>query len=177
MNITGGFLKSRRIISPKGANVRPTLSKTRESMFNVLANLIDFKNSYFLDVFAGSGIMGFEAFSRGFSQVHFIEKDRKTFNLLKDNSKMLNISAEFYFGDALRVLKNIKKSYDAIYVDPPYFAGLYSDVIFLLNEQKLLKNNGVLILEHPENLKIDTKCFKIIKQKKYSDKILTFLSN
>ncbi len=74
MQITGGYLKSRKIISPKGSNVRPTLSKTRESLFNVLANLIDFDGSAFLDIFAGSGIIGFEAASRGFASVDFLEK-------------------------------------------------------------------------------------------------------
>ena len=175
MNITGGILKSRKIISPKGANVRPTLSKTRESLFNVLSNLIEFDGAVFFDVFAGSGIMGFEAFSRGFAQVDFVEKDRKTFNLLKENAKNLQINAGFYFGDALKVLKNTKKSYDVIYVDPPYALGLYDDVIRIISENKLLKTGGILVLEHPENLEIDTKGFEAIKQKKYSDKLLTFL--
>lgn len=176
MNITGGYLKSRKIISPKGSNVRPTLSKTRESLFNVLSNLIDFDGASFLDVFAGSGIIGFEAVSRGFSDTAFIEKDRKTFNLLKENAKSLNIAPELFCGDALKVLKKSKKSYDVIYVDPPYASGIYDEVVQLIKENGLLYDSGILILEHPENLEINIGGFEIIKLKKYSDKVLTFLS-
>lgn len=176
MQITGGYLKSRKIISPKGSNVRPTLSKTRESLFNVLANLIDFDGSAFLDVFAGSGIMGFEAASRGFDSVDFIEKDRKTFALLKENAKILGVSAGIFCGDALKLLKTISKTYEVIYVDPPYAMGLYDGVVRIIKEENLLKSGGILVLEHPQSLKIDFNGFEIIKQKKYSDKILTFLN-
>lgn len=176
MQITGGYLKSRKIISPKGSNVRPTLSKTRESLFNVLANLIDFDGSAFLDIFAGSGIIGFEAASRGFASVDFLEKDRKTFALLKENAKILGISAGIFYGDALKLLKTVSKSYDVIYVDPPYAMGLYDDVVRVINEKNILNKGGILVLEHPQVLKIDFNDFEINKQKKYSDKILTFLN-
>ena len=175
MNITGGCLKSRKIISPKGKNVRPTLAKTRESLFNVLSNLMSFEGKTFLDVFAGSGIIGFEAVSRGFQQAVFIENDRKTFNLLKENAKTLGIDAEFYFGSSQKIIKSLEKTFDAIFLDPPYSMGLYDDVICIIKEKKLLNNGGILILEHPEGLKINTDGFEIIKQKKYSDKMLTFL--
>ena len=82
MQITGGYLKSRKIISPKGTNVRPTLSQIRESIFSILFSLIDFKDKTFLDAFAGSGIMGFEAVSRGFKKAVFIVKNKKTFFFL-----------------------------------------------------------------------------------------------
>ena len=64
MNITGGIYKGRKIIAPDENITRPTLSKTRESVFNVLYSLIDFEEKVFLDMFAGSGIMGLEALSR-----------------------------------------------------------------------------------------------------------------
>ena len=177
MNITGGYLKSRKIISPKGENVRPTLSKTRESLFNVLSNLIIFEESAFLDVFAGSGIIGFEAASRGFRSVDFIEKDRKTFNLLKENARILGINAEFHFGFAEKVLKTLDKAFDVIYLDPPYALGLYDSVIKTIRAKNALNSGGILVLEHPESVEICTDGFEILKQKKYSDKMLTFCKN
>lgn len=174
MNITGGYLKSRKIISPKGENVRPTLSKTRESVFNVLMNLIDFEGASFLDVFAGSGIMGIEALSRGFEHAVFIERDRKTYALLKENFKTLNLSPEIIFGDSLKVLKKLEKSFDVIYLDPPYQMGLYNETINVINEKKLLNENGILILEHLSGEEIELHDFEIIKQKVYSDKTVTF---
>ena len=175
MQITGGYLKSRKIDSPKGANVRPTLSQVRESIFSMLLSLIDFEDKTFLDAFAGSGIMGFEALSRGFGNATFIEKDKKTFFQLKDNAKKLGLEPEFYIGDTLKVLKKLAKYFDVIYVDPPYQSGLYDDVLRVINQQKLLNEAGVVILEHPKNLNINTKGYEIIKQKTYADKTVTFL--
>ena len=108
MQITGGCLKSRKIVSPKGANVRPTLSQIRESIFSTLYSLMEFEEKNFLDAFAGSGIMGFEAASRGFKNVTFIEKDKKTFYQIKSNAQNLGIEADFFAGDTLKILKKIE---------------------------------------------------------------------
>ena len=105
MQITGGYLKSRKINSPKGTNVRPTLSQIRESVFSILKSLMDFEGALFLDAFAGSGIMGFEAISRGFENTVFIEKDRKTFFLLKENAVKLELNPIFYSGDTKKILE------------------------------------------------------------------------
>lgn len=178
MKITGGFLRSRSIESPSGDNVRPTLSQVRESIFSSLFSLIDFEGKTFLDVFAGSGIMGFEAISRGFSSACFLEKDKKTFLLLKKNASklsLLNEQVDFYFGDSTKVLKTFGKTFDVIYVDPPYQSGLYEKVVDIIFEKQLLKDDGVLVLEHPKNLELDFEKFNLIKQKTYADKTITFL--
>ena len=123
MQITGGYLKSRKILSPRTSNVRPTLSQVRESIFSVLFSMMDFEGKKFLDAFAGSGIMGFEALSRGFGSISFIEKDKKTYFLLKDNAKKLDIEAQFFFGDTTKVLNGCNQCFDVIYIDPPIKAG------------------------------------------------------
>lgn len=176
MHITGGFLKSRKIESPKGSNVRPTLSQVRESVFSTLFSITDFEDKSFLDAFAGSGIMGFEAISRGFKSCSFFEKDKKTFFLLKTNAQKLNVQAEFYLGDTAKLLKKAEQSFDIIYVDPPYQSGLYDEIVSIIKEKKLLNPNGILILEYPKDLNIQHQSFNIIKTKIYSDKAITFLS-
>lgn len=179
MQITGGSLKSRKIDSPKGSNVRPTLSQVRESIFSVLFSLIDFNEKIFLDVFAGSGIMGFEAVSRGFQGSVFVEKDKKTFFQLKENAKKLGLdekNTELFLGDSTKILKKLQKSFDVIYVDPPYQSGLYDEVLSAIKARRLLKTNGVLILEHPKDLAIITDGFAVIKEKIYADKKLTYLA-
>lgn len=178
MKITGGFLRSRSIDSPTGDNVRPTLSQVRESIFSSLFSLIDFEGRTFLDVFAGSGIMGFEAISRGFASAHFLEKNKKTFLLLKKNASKLALSEEqvsFCIGDSAKVLKKFEKAFDVIYVDPPYQSGLYETILEAVWEKQLLRNDGILVLEHPKNLEIAFEKFKLIKQKTYADKTITFL--
>lgn len=178
MHITGGFLNSRKIDSPKGENVRPTLSQVRESIFSTLFSLIDFEGKKFLDMFAGSAIMGFEAISRGFTSADFIEKDKKTFLLIKSNALKLGLSqtqVKFYGGDSLKILKKLDSVYDVIYVDPPYQSGLYDSVLKIIKEQNLLSDNGIAVLEHPKGLEIDTTNFELIKQKVYSDKCISYL--
>lgn len=175
MQITGGFLKSRKIDSPKGANVRPTLSQIRESIFSTLFSMIDFEGKSFLDAFAGSGIMGFEAVSRGFEASAFVEKDKKTFFLLKENALKLGIDADFFLGDTLKVLKRCNRAFDVIFIDPPYQSGLYDEVLKTVREKNILAQDGIIILEHPEKLKIDFEGFVLLKQKFYADKCLSYL--
>ena len=76
MQITGGKYNSRKIKTPEYDNIKPTLSKTRQGIFNALSSLIDFDGKLFIDMFAGSGIMSLEAISRGFEVISF-EKDKK----------------------------------------------------------------------------------------------------
>ena len=83
MQITGGSFNGRKFIAPKSLSVRPTLSKTRQSVFNILNSLIgNFNDKSFLDMFSGSGIMGLEALSRGFSSVIAVENDFKTAKII-----------------------------------------------------------------------------------------------
>ena len=77
MNITAGMYKRTKITAPDENITRPTLSKVRMSVFNTLQAMIDFEGSSFLDMYAGSGIMGLEALSRGFSKIVSIEKKKK----------------------------------------------------------------------------------------------------
>lgn len=109
--------------------------------------------------------MGFEALSRGFEQVCFIEKDKKTFFLLKDNAKKLGIEPQFFMGDTLKVLKKTDSDFDVIYVDPPYQSGLYDSVLEIVRLCDVLKKDGIIILEHPSRLEINIDGFELIKKR------------
>lgn len=87
MNITAGKYKGQKITAPDENITRPTLSKVRMGIFNTLQAMIDFENASFLDMFAGSGIMGLEAVSRGFSRVVSIEKTEKYMVSLNPTSR------------------------------------------------------------------------------------------
>lgn len=176
MQITGGYLKSRKIASPKGANVRPTLSQIRESVFSILKSLINFDGAVFLDAFSGSGIMGFEAISRGFENAVLIEKDRKTFFLLKQNASKLALNPVLYAGDTLKILEKINMTFDVIYIDPPYREGFYEKILRVISEKSLLKSAGFIVLEHLKETEIDFCGFNMVKQKSYGEKVLTILN-
>ena len=90
MNITAGIYKGRKIITPDEKYVRPTLSKIRMSVFNILYSYFEnFEGLSFLDMFGGSGIIGLEAISRGFKDVIVFEKDKKTAQIIKKNYENL----------------------------------------------------------------------------------------
>ena len=167
MIITAGKFKGRKITVPDKNITRPTLSKVRMSVFNTLQSLVQFQDSSFLDMFAGSGVMGLEALSRGFSNVVAIEKNLKAANVIKSNFKKFDNPPKLIIADSLK--KKLKKKFDVIYIDPPYFSGIYEASL------NAVKNNsvGIIILEHVTE--VNFQGFEVIKQKKYGDKFITFL--
>lgn len=172
MIITAGKFKGQKVIAPDENITRPTLSKVRMSVFNTLQALIEFEGSSFLDLFAGSGIMGMEAISRGFSELYAIEKNPRIANVTKSNYKKILPSEvyKFFIGDSLKITQKFDQKFDVIYIDPPYFSGIYEKSL------EAIKNltKGIIILEHVTV--VDFADFKVIKQKKYGDKFITFLS-
>jgi len=171
MIITAGKFKGIKIKAPDENITRPTLSKVRMSIFNTLQSMIDFEGSSFLDMYSGSGIMGLEALSRGFSKIVAIEKNPKAANIIKNNFKKFENSPILYIGDSLKISKNLNEKFDVIYIDPPYFSGIYENSLEAVKEIA----NGIIILEHVNDVNFES--FELIKQKKYGDKYITFLKN
>ena len=165
MNITAGKFKGRKIFTPDEKITRPTLSKIRMAVFNTLQAMIDFNEASFLDMFAGSGIMGLEALSRGFSDITAVEKNKDTFNILKKNYTLLDINADLIFGDSLK--QDYNKHYDVVYIDPPYYSGVYETSL------SMLKDVDMVVLEHVKE--VNTEPFSLIKQKQYGDKYISYL--
>ena len=170
MNITAGKYKGQKITAPDEKITRPTLSKVRMSVFNTLQAMIAFEGASFLDMFAGSGIMSLEALSRGFSRVKSIEKHPKAAGIIKNNYKKFVDAPELIIGDSLKIIQKMNEKFDVIYIDPPYFSGIYEMSL------DVVKNivRGIVILEHVTN--VDFSGYEIIKQKKYGDKFITFLT-
>ncbi|MBR1753301.1 16S rRNA (guanine(966)-N(2))-methyltransferase RsmD [bacterium] len=173
MNITGGKFRGRKITAPDETFTRPTLSKTRESVFNILFSITDFENKNFLDLFAGSGIMGLEALSRGFKDCWCVEKNFKIAQVLKSNYASLGLKPNLKIGDSLKFLKVTEQKFDVIYIDPPYLSGLYENCLKIIKDNQVLQPNGIIILEHSQP--VDFTEFNVIKQKIYSQKYVTFL--
>jgi 16S rRNA (guanine966-N2)-methyltransferase len=171
MIITAGIYKGRKVIAPDEKIARPTLSKIRESIFNILFSMLDFEGKSFFDMFAGSGIMGLEALSRGFEYVLASEKNPKAIKILKENYANINIKENLISGNSLK--HKINKKFDIIYIDPPYFSGIYEKSLEKIQKDFLLNDNGIIILEHVNDISWNN--FKLIKQKKYSDKFISFL--
>ena len=171
MIITGGYYKGRKIKAPNEKITRPTLSKIRQSVFNTLYSLIgDFEGKSFLDLFGGSGIMGIEAISRGFDKVCVFEKNPKVAQISKENYLTLGLKPDLKIGDSLKLLAKENESFDVIYIDPPYYSGIYEEVFNLINN--VIHSETIIIAEHFEPLDISK--FSLINEKKYGGKIVSY---
>lgn len=170
MIITGGKYKGRKVQAPDEKITRPTLSKVRQGVFNTLFSLIgSFEGKTFLDMFGGSGVMGLEAISRGFSEVIVFEKNPKVAQVLKKNYSVLGLCPNLKIGDSLKLITKLDNKFEVIYIDPPYYSGIYDDVFENLPFAK------VIIVEHSEPLKLDKK-YVLLKEKNYGGKKVSFLA-
>ena len=167
MIITAGIYKGRKIESPDEKITRPTLSKVRMGVFNTLYSIIgDFESKSFLDVFGGSGIMGLEALSRGFSRVKVFEKNPKVAQILKKNYQTVGLKPDLTIGDSTKLILKTDEIFDVVYIDPPYMSGIYEDIL------SKVKGN-IIIVEHSETIEFDG--YEVLKQKNYGGKIISFL--
>ncbi len=175
MQITGGKFNSRKVKTAEYENIKPTLSKTRQGIFNTLYAMTETDGKTFIDMFSGSGIMALEAESRGFRSIMF-EKDKKTALAIKESFLSLNLAPEIYFGDVLKNLPKLNKKADVIFIDPPYESDLYEKSLELISQIKILNPNGIVILEHPIDKHINIQGYKLIKAKTYGNKQITYLN-
>ncbi|MDP2754926.1 MAG: 16S rRNA (guanine(966)-N(2))-methyltransferase RsmD [Nitrospirota bacterium] len=186
MRISGGIAKGRQIVTKKyfskasdEEQLRPTSSKVREALFDIIRNEID--GASFVDLYAGTGTVGFEALSRGASRAIFVEPNDLRAITIKKNAD------EFGFREKAQVVKSRaheflekssskKESFDIFFVDPPYHSEEIKKVLPMIGEKGLLNKSGVVIVEHffkremPETageLKID-------RSYRYGDTMLTF---
>lgn len=156
MRIIAGIYRNQLLQTPKGEQTRPTASRLRESLFNICQNYID--EASFLDAFAGSGAIGFEALSRGAKHVVFIEKNKEAIRCLQKNAETLGVMSQcqILHGDVfqfLQLFQKQKKQFDIIYADPPYNTKdlqsiIYSEkIIRLVDTGPLLTPKGSLFIE------------------------------
>lgn len=156
MRITGGECRGRVIASPDGLEVRPTASKIRQAFFNILSNIVP--GARFVDVCAGSGLMGIEALSRGAGRLISIEDNKRISQSIETNLKKLGFQghSEVINSDARKVLPLLSAGEaDIIYCDPPYRSELAPKIIRVVDEHKLLSANGVLAIEHARSTHLD----------------------
>jgi 16S rRNA (guanine(966)-N(2))-methyltransferase RsmD len=174
MRIITGKYKGRNIKLPKG--IRPTQNKVRKALFDILG---DIEGLTFLDLFAGSGAVGFEALSRGAKGVVLAESNPDSVFAIKENITMLNPeSLILYPSDAQKVIENLHKSrktFDIIFLDPPYYKDLAKKTLQTLEGYDILAPNGLIIAQHfkKESLPGSLGVLSLFRQYKYSQTLLS----
>ena len=176
MRVIGGRFKGKKLLEPKDKETRPLKDLTKESIFNIINHSnkfsIEIKKAYILDLFSGVGSFGIECLSQGASHVTFIEKYKKVLPILKKNLHNLKseINYEIIENDILNnfEFKSLKLRYDIIFLDPPYKEKALKNILNTLIENKILKDNGVIIIHrHKKEIDEFPKNFQLIDEKKY----------
>ena len=183
MRIVAGKFKGITLYGPKDKKIRPLKDMVRESVFNFLthSNKISFQleQSNVLDLYSGTGSFGLECISRQVAQAVFIEKEKEAIKILEKNIEKLKVKdvTKIFCGDVFRVIKKKEKAlfdwppdikFDLIFCDPPFKDASINDLIELIIEKKLLKNNGIIILHRHKNTKEKLKFyFKVIDKRVY----------
>jgi 16S rRNA (guanine966-N2)-methyltransferase len=150
--IIGGRWRSRIIRFNDAEGLRPTTDRIRETVFNWLQPYL--YQSHCLDCFAGSGILGFEALSRGAADVLFIEHNRKTVDSLQANVRLLAADgANVLHADTLEWMTGVQHSsyFDLVFLDPPFHSDLLAKSCVLLDSSGCLADNAIIYVEHGVN--------------------------
>ena len=153
IRIISGLWRGRKLPVHDAEGLRPTTDRVKETVFNWLAQ--DVPRALCLDVFAGSGGLGFEAASRQAEKVTMLELNSKAFNQLKTNIATLkadNILA--VQTDALAYLKQPGTAHDVVFIDPPFHQGLVDECITLLEQNGWLSDNAMIYLETEKELDV-----------------------
>ena len=148
MRIVGGKYRGKNLISPIDENTRPTMDKTRESIFNIIGTKII--DSKCLDLFAGSGALGLEALSRGASVVHFNDIHSNAIKVIKENvTSLKGLESEYVISSSnyIDYLKVCNTVYDVVFLDPPYALKVIEEIMNYMLDNKLVNDSSVFVVE------------------------------
>ena len=155
MRVIAGQFRSRRLSSLPGLDIRPTLDRLRETLFNVLSsgNPDALSGTVWVDLYAGTGAVGIEAISRGASMVYFVESTAQAADLIGRNLRSLKIENGYQLlrQDVVTAIHTINLAVDYVFLDPPYRReSEYQRCLSALAQSTLLKPETIVIAEHPK---------------------------
>lgn len=166
VRIIGGHHRGKKITFPDELGLRPTPSRIRETLFNWLMNTI--RGARCLDAFAGSGALGFEAWSRGASDVTLLEQSRTTSQHLKKQAMAFDTHMlHVIHTDAINYLKHQTSVFDLVFLDPPFGKPqLLLDSIACIEQSSTLRPGGLLYTESSQALTLNPTLWETLKFKK-----------
>ena len=144
MRVITGTARGRRLKTPENYDIRPTTDNVKESVFNILQ--FDIEGRRVLDLFAGTGQLGIECLSRGAAEAVFVDESREAVKIVRENLALCNFKAAVIQANSLEFIKTCGK-FDLIFIDPPYDAGLYENVLETINSVDILSDGGIMICE------------------------------
>jgi len=150
MRVISGTAKGTKLNSIDDLATRPTLDRVKEPLFSIIQNHL--QEAEVLDLFAGSGALGIEALSRGSKHCTFCDKSYKSLKILKENIRKTRMEdkSTIINDDYKKCLEKLEKSFDIIFIDPPYKQDIAVDSIKRILKLNLLAKDGIIILETDE---------------------------
>lgn len=181
MRITGGTAKGRNLAGPKSGCtlIRPTSDRVREALFSIIA--ADIPSSTVLDLYAGTGALGLESLSRGAVAAVFVDQSKQALALIQNNlsrcfagAKAALFQVDLARPDSFARLKNrlpAEMRFDLIFLDPPYEKTLAEKTLAGIEQERLLKEDGLLIAEERKTARLPEQCgsLRLVDQRSYGE--------
>ena len=145
MRVITGKYKGRSLVAPKNV-ARPTLDRMKETLFNIINSKLQGANT--LDLFAGSGQLAIECLSRGAARAILCDNSREAVAAIRANFEKIGVTPELMFCDFRDCLMKLDCQMDLVFVDPPYKAGFYEEVLNEIDKLNVLNSDGIVICEH-----------------------------
>tara|TARA_Y100001970_G_C14203377_1_gene842482 strand:- start:541 stop:1104 length:564 start_codon:yes stop_codon:yes gene_type:complete len=167
--IIGGSLKGSKLPFRESKSIRPTESKTKETLFNWLQN--DLEGKTCLDMFAGTGSLGIEALSRGAKKVVFVEKQKNQTDLLRGNLKRLKVynSSHILNANVFSIdFNNLPYQFDLLFIDPPFRENLIKRSLNFVMSKNILSSKALIYVECERELELEklTEGLNLLKESK-----------
>lgn len=166
IRIIGGKYRGKKLTFPERPGLRPTKDFVKETLFNWLMH--DIRGSTCLDAFAGSGALGFEAFSRGAAKVILLEQDQSAYASLEKHVASFNAPTTITAikTNTLDFLQQTTMQFDIVFLDPPFAENLIQSCLNILSIRPLISPGGLVYIESPTNITLDEHFWQISKLKK-----------
>lgn len=157
MRIISGKHKGRRIVAPKKLPVRPTTDMAKEALFNIINNYFNFSDLKVLELFAGTGNIGYEFGSRGNISVIAVDADFGCVNFIKKTATELELDITAIKSDVFSYLDRCNSSFDIIFADPPYDLSQdnFEKIAIQIFDKGIIEEEGMLIIEHSKHTKLN----------------------
>jgi 16S rRNA (guanine966-N2)-methyltransferase len=177
MRIIAGKYRGRRLETVNDLSVRPATDRVRQTIFDMLTSRVALEGADVLDLFAGSGSLGFEALSRGARHVTFVENNRHALPYLQKTAQTLGCTdmVSILPVDALFFVDQSRESYSLVFADPPYAFSQTQEIPVRIFQKGLLRPEGFLVIEHAHPQKFEsTEAFVAGPEKRFGRTLVTF---
>jgi 16S rRNA (guanine966-N2)-methyltransferase len=177
MRIITGKFKGRTLNSPRGMETRPATDRVKTTIFNMLQNRIAISGIDVLDLFAGTGSLGFESLSRGAKHVVFVDDQEDSLDVIEENAESLECIQQCAImrDDALNFISRWKEQFGLIFADPPYAYEHTHSIPMKIFEKQMLRTSGYLIIEHSKKLDFpESALYQIVQRKEFGNTHVSF---